>query len=235
MPDPLTLPAFAFQPNWDEPPVLRLRALTDLWAGATGREERNARLQTPALATRFQVDTGVEHEQSQQIARFFRQHVGSAIVSPLWSELVFVAGPITGVTIPVTSTSSRFFAPARAALIWQSPSQYQVFTLDSLTESTVVSHETIAGSYTTEAVVVPVIVTEPITDEQSLEWLTTFFASGQVEFLEAVDSAVAFPSPCALASYRGLPIWPFLFNEEARAHHRVRPRYRSAAGRRRAG
>jgi len=213
--DPTSLAVFGFAPNEATEPILRLRALTEIRVSDAGREERNARLRIPALGIKFEADTDLDYNVSKAIEEFLRANIGLRIVVPLWSEQVVLTGPVDDVTIPCDSTTQRLFSDDRPCILWHSPSQCEVVVpaTGGIGANSVTASEAPTGTYVAGDLLIPAIVTEPLTEEQTLTWLTSFYGTGSVDLQEAVESAVALPWSPSLPEYAGIPIFPFPFNE----------------------
>lgn len=233
----VTPPLFTFPPNWASPPELRLRAITEIWPSKTGREERVARIAIPALSFSYSLLTDVGQASSlpqavaAAFARFLRDHLGQQIAVPLWSEAMMISSVSGGNTVHLYDTcSQRLFSAGRPCLLvvaafLRGQRGAAVPVCEPIVPATVSSTQlvavaapapfaTIAGAFGAGDFIVPLIYTNPVTDNQTAEWLAGFQASGTVEFIEAFAEAHALPFDAAtlLPTYRGLPLFPFLLN-----------------------
>jgi hypothetical protein len=233
----VTPPLFTFPPNWAEPPELRLRAITEIWPAKTGREERVARIAIPALSVTYSLLTDVGQASSlpQAVAaafsRFLRDHLGQSLAVPLWSEAMMISSVSGGNTVHLYNPcSQRLFSAGRPCLLVASAFLRgqrgdAVPDCEPIVPATVSSTQivavaepapfaTIAGAFVAGDFIVPLIYTNPVTDNQTAEWLAGFQAQGTVEFIEAFAEAHALPFDAAtlLPTYRGLPLFPFLLN-----------------------
>jgi hypothetical protein len=231
--NPSTLPLFVFPPNWAEPPELRLRVITEIWPSKTGREERVARIAIPALSVAYSLLTDVGQAASlpQAVAaafsRFLRDHLGQALAVPLWSEALQISS-VSSATITLPSSegqgwvSTRLFSVPRACVLVSRASFQlasglpvaEVVFPSTVSSTTIVLNATPTHTFLPGDFIAPLIVTNPVTDNQSADWLAGFQAQSSIEFLEAFSEAHALPFDAAtlLPTYRDLPLFPFLLN-----------------------
>ncbi len=147
-------------------------------------------------------------------------NIGQQLIVPLWSEAV----PVTAVlaqnatAIPCASTSGRLFSDQRSCLLWNGSAAGAPVcelvvpisggvTTDQITATTGITQAYPLGSY-----IVPVIITEPMTEKQTKNWISGFQLDSDATFSEAVDQAKPCPFNVTLPSVRGLPVFPFRFN-----------------------
>jgi len=216
----VSLPIFSFQPNWVTAPELTLRALTDLDIAPSGREERTARLFIPALKQKVKVDTQFDQANSKAVVRFMLNNIGQQLIVPLWSEAVPVTAALSsGATaIPCASTSGRLFSDQRSCLLWNGSAagapvcELVVPISGGVTTNQVTATTGIVSAYALGSYIVPVMITEPMTEKQTKNWISGFQLDSDATFVEAVDQAKPFPFNVTLPSVRGLPIFPFRFN-----------------------
>ena len=212
----MSLPIFSFEPNWVTAPELTLRAVTDLQITPAGREERTLRLFTPALKIKTKINTQFDQALSKAVVRFMLNNIGQQLIVPLWSETVPLTAAVaqSATAIHTASTAGRLFSDQRECLIWFSASTCELVvpTAGGVAELQITATTGVSRAYPLGSYIVPVIVTEPMTERQTKTWLSGFQLEGDATFAEAVDQAKACPFNVTLPCVRGLPVFPFRFN-----------------------
>jgi hypothetical protein len=197
--------------------TLRLRARTALAVTDAGREDRTAQWPTTAFGTKFTVDTNGTFADAVAVPRLMRENIGQSILVPLWSEAVRLATPPSGATLTLAlPVPSVLYAPGRqCALVSEVSGQSSVFRLQSVSAQSVTATANVPAGFVAGDILVPVIVTEPLSAEQTLAWLDAFTVKGEVEFAELLSSVIGLRSSVvSLPVFRSLPVWPLPFDWE---------------------
>ena len=211
--NPLILPLLPITPNWAEGLTLSIRAQTDIVASQLNREERNARLLTPALGIKLKLDTRDRQAQAAQLVRFFRDNIGQQILAPVWSDLVVVGNIVGGITVNCSPTANRLFSPTRAAAIYnERTGALASFPIATITANQIVANCALPSAFGPDSLIAPCFISEPVTEDLVAAWLAGYQAQSSLELKETVDQAQALPFTFAVPTYRGLPLFPFQFN-----------------------
>jgi hypothetical protein len=115
-------------------------------------------------------------------------------------------------TVSCGVTTNRLFSTARFALLWKSATVYELVELSAVNELSVVATENIAGSFVAGDRLVPVLITEPLTASAALDWETSYWTKGGLEFWEDPTLAAALPFTFTPPTAGGITVWPLPFS-----------------------
>jgi len=231
--DPTTLNVFPFEVNTADNPVLSVRCRTDIREGASGFEHRDALWPVAAIGIEFDAQNWWTLAGARALERFIRSNLGNKIVVPLWTEAVRIAATTSGATIQCGSTSNRLFAATRGVFVWKDEDTYEVKNVTTLNATSIVTTGNLVNTYHAGDVVMPVIVTEPVTRWDVAQWITAHQVGTRMRFNEDPTEAIAMAFNPSETTYQSIPVWPYRcdWSQQLRQSHEARlAMYANATG-----
>lgn len=202
------LAVFSFPWVWAQSPVLARQAVTLPDESDAGLESRDSLLDPLRLRAKFSIQNADGFQDARRIERFMRNNICSQVVVPLWTEAVAVTVDVDGDTISCGSTTNRLFSTDRFALLWHSAASYELIELSAVNAGSVVATEAVAGTFIIGDRLVPVMITESMTAVGAVDWESSYWVKGGMEFSEDPTMAAALPFSFSLPTAGGITVWP---------------------------